>query len=97
MTDIQTDADDAKLPPLTGSERVQRSRNRKRADMLYLNIEMRPGERDALVRMGLLAEADRNDKIAVRDALYAFFERRLTPQTPKPWSTLDQWQSNGRP
>jgi len=30
-------------------------------------------------RVALLNKADRNSKIAVRDALYAFFERYLDP------------------
>jgi hypothetical protein len=34
--------------------------------------------------MGLLNKAERNDKIAVRDALYAYFEKYLDPETPPP-------------
>jgi hypothetical protein len=75
MTDSQTVA--AKLPPLTGIERVQRTRQRKRQDIVFVGIELRPTERDALIRMGLLNKTDRNSKIAVRDALYAFFETHL--------------------
>jgi hypothetical protein len=43
-----------------------------------------PTERDALIRMGLLSKVARNDKTAVRDALYAFFESHLDPETPPP-------------
>jgi hypothetical protein len=51
-------------------------------------IEVLPTERDALIRMGLLNEVARNDKKAVRDALYAFFERHLDPETPPPPSPV---------
>jgi hypothetical protein len=34
--------------------------------------------------MGLLNKVARSDKVAVRDALYAFFESHLDPQTPPP-------------
>jgi hypothetical protein len=74
MTDPQTAA-----VPLTGSQRVALSRSRKRKDIVFVGIEVLPTERDALIRMGLLNKAERNDKIAVRDALYAFFERHLDP------------------
>jgi hypothetical protein len=68
--------------PLTGSQRVALSRKRKRKDIVFLGIEVLPTERDALVRMGLLNKVARNDKKAVRDALYAYFERYLDPETP---------------
>jgi hypothetical protein len=31
-----------------------------------------------------LNKAERNDKIAVRDAMYAYFEKYLDPETPPP-------------
>ena len=68
--------------PLTGSQRVRRVRERKRKDIIFLGIEILPTERDALIRIGLLNQADRNDKLAVLDAVYAFFERHLDPETP---------------
>jgi hypothetical protein len=80
MTDQQTVA--VKIPPLTGGERVRRTRDRKRKGIIFLGIELLPTERDALVRMELLNEAARNDKIAVRDALYAYFEKYLDTETP---------------
>jgi hypothetical protein len=82
MTDTQPVA--AKLPPLTGLERVQRTRQRKRQDIVFVGIEIMPSERDALIRIGLLDKSDRNDKLAVRDALYAFFESHLETETPLP-------------
>jgi hypothetical protein len=82
MTDQQTVT--ASPAPLTGSQRVALSRKRKRKDIVFIGIEVLPTERDALIRMGLLNKLARNDKTAVRDALYAFFERHLNPQTPPP-------------
>jgi len=83
-----TDPVVASSVPLTGSQRVRRVRERKRKDIIFLSIEILPAERDALIRIGLLNQADRNDKIAVRDALYAYFERHLDPETlpPPEWS-----------
>jgi hypothetical protein len=75
MTDQQTVA--VKIPPLTATERVRRTRDRKRKGIIFLGVEIRPTERDALIRIGLLNIADRNSKIAVRDALYAFSESHL--------------------
>jgi hypothetical protein len=71
----------AKPAPLTGSHRVALSRRRKRDDIIFVGIEMLPTERDELIRIGLLNKADRNSKIAVRDALYAYFEKYLDPET----------------
>jgi hypothetical protein len=82
MTDPQTVV--ANPVPLTGSQRVRRTRERKRKDIIFLGIEILPRERNALIRIGLLNKADRNDKIAVRDALYAFFEQHLDPEPPLP-------------
>jgi hypothetical protein len=88
MTDSQT----TQLAPLTGSERVRRTRERKCKDVVLVAIEILPGERDKLIRMGLLGKAHRNDKIEVRDALIAFLETRLDP--PPAWP-LGSWSSNG--
>jgi hypothetical protein len=82
MSDPQTVA--ANPAPLTGSQRVALSRQRKRKDIVFVGIEIRPTERDALIRVGLLNRAERNSKIAVRDALYAYFEKYLDPETPPP-------------
>ena len=53
-----------------------------REDIVFVGIEILPTERDALIRIGLLNKAARNDKAAVRDALYAYFEKYLDPETP---------------
>ncbi len=83
MTDPQTAP--AKLVPLTGNQRVALSRRRRREDIMFVGIEVLPTERDALIRMGFLNKIARNEKAAVRDALYAFFENHLDPRIPK-WS-----------
>jgi hypothetical protein len=92
MTDTQTVAD--KPSPMTGSERVRRTRERRRDGIMFIGIELLPTERDALIRRGLLAKVDRDDKMSVLASLYAFFERHLA-EPPKPWSVTDQWHSNG--
>jgi hypothetical protein len=50
--------------------------------IIFLGLEIRPSERDALIRRELLTKADRDSKIAVRDALYAYFEKYLDVETP---------------
>ena len=82
MTDPQTVI--ANPAPLTVSQRVALSRRRKRNDIILVGIEVLPTERDALIRIGFLNKVDRNNKIAVRDALYAYFEKYLDPETPPP-------------
>jgi hypothetical protein len=82
MTDQQTVV--ANPAPLTGSQRVALSRTRKRKDIVFIGIEVLPTERDALIRMGLLDRIARSDKVAVRNALYAFFGSHLNPETPPP-------------
>jgi hypothetical protein len=65
--------------------RVQESESDR---IVFVGIEVLPTERDALIRMGFLNKLARNDRSAVRDALYAFFEWYLEPETrPSPgWS-----------
>ena len=80
MTDPQTVV--ANLAPLTASQRVKLARQRKLQDIVFVGIEVLPTERDALIRMGFLNKVARSDKAAVRDALYAYFEKYLDPDTP---------------
>jgi hypothetical protein len=84
MTEAQTVT--ASPAPLTGSQRVKLARQRKRKDIVFVGIEVLPTERDALIQMGLLNKVTRNDKAAVRDALYAFFESHLDVEIPSPTS-----------
>jgi hypothetical protein len=86
MSDPQTVV--ANPAPLTGSQRVKLARQRKRKGIVFVGIELLPTERDALIRLGFLNKVARNDKKAVRDALYAYFEKHLDPEIPPPpeWS-----------
>jgi hypothetical protein len=63
--------------PSPAAERMRRHRQRRRADVLWLGLELRRSEVDALVRKGLLLEESRRDPYAVMQALYAFLEREL--------------------
>jgi hypothetical protein len=80
MTDNQTIAPPSRRVPLTGSQRVRLTRVRKGKGLVLVGIEVRLSERDKLIRMGLLDNGARNDKDAVRDAIYAFLEKHLDPR-----------------
>jgi hypothetical protein len=83
--------------PLTGTQRVQRFRRRKAKDMLLVEIELYPTERDSLIRRGLLHKSKRGDREAVRDALEQFLEKFLDSPPPartEEWA-LGEWKSNG--
>jgi hypothetical protein len=54
MTEPQTIV--ANRAPLTGSQRVALSRQRKRKDIVFVGVEILPTERDALIRIGLLKQ-----------------------------------------
>jgi hypothetical protein len=94
MTDNQTTQQPA--PKMTGGERVRLFRNRKAKDILLVEIQLLPTERDRLIKLGFLHKSRRSDKKAVVDALYAFLEARLDPPPPPvtEWA-LGEWKSNG--
>jgi hypothetical protein len=92
MTDNQTIAPPSRRVPLTGSQRVRLTRVRKGKGLVLVGIEVRLSERDKLIRMGLLDNGARNDKDAVRDAIYAFLEKHLDPAPAWP---LGEWKSQG--
>jgi hypothetical protein len=98
MTDNQTIAPPqlSRLAPLTGSERVRRTRDRKGKDILLVGIELLPTERDKLIRLGFLHKAHRSNRVEVRDAIYMFLEKFLDPPPPSrtEWP-LGEWRSNG--
>ena len=79
LTDGQTSAPSqlSRPAPLTGSERVQRTRERRKKDLLLVTLEIRASERAALIRKGFLAPNKARDKNATRDAIYAFLEKIL--------------------
>jgi len=59
------------------AERMRRCRQRRRAGLRCLLIELRETEINALIRKGLLKQETRNDANAVIEALYAFLDRAL--------------------
>ena len=62
----------AKLAPMSGAERMRRSRERRRRGLRCLIIVLRASEVEELMRHGWLLRADRDDPVAVRNALHAF-------------------------
>jgi hypothetical protein len=63
--------------PSSAAERMRRHRERRREGLRCLVIELRETEIDVLVQRGLLLADARNDKRAVREALYRYFDRTL--------------------
>lgn len=63
--------------PSPGAVRMRRSRERRRDGLRCLTIELRETEIDSLIREGLLGVDARNDRAAVREALYAYLDRTL--------------------
>jgi hypothetical protein len=61
------------------AERMRRSRRRRKNKLLWLAIELRESEVNALSRKGYLHEDARNDPCSIQKALYRFFERVLAP------------------
>ena len=59
------------------AERMRRHRERRRDGFRCLTIELRETEIDALSHMKLLRLEMRNNKNAVLNALYAFFDRTI--------------------
>jgi hypothetical protein len=75
MTDgSQTDV--GELTPAAIRMRLYRDRRRKK--LRCLTIELRETEIDWLIRRGLLNREKRNDPIALKHALYAFFDHTLS-------------------
>jgi hypothetical protein len=61
------------------AERMHLHRERRRQGLRCIIVELRETEIDALVRRGLLEAETRNDKYAVRMALYEYLDRTLGP------------------
>ena len=59
------------------AERMRLSRERKRAGLRCLSLEVHSREIEALVRRGLLEAGSESDDDAVADAMYRFFEANL--------------------
>jgi hypothetical protein len=65
--------------PLTAAERMARYRERRKAGMRCLTLEIRNSEISALIRRGLLDSNKSNDRAAIKAAIYAYFEQSLDP------------------
>lgn len=65
--------------PSLAAERMRRHRQRQRNGLRCLVIELRATEIETLIRKGLLRSETRNDRIAIINALYAFFDHTLNP------------------
>jgi hypothetical protein len=60
--------------PSSGALRMARHRNRRRKGLRCITMEIRETELDTLIRRGWLEHHRRADSLAVRNALYRFFE-----------------------
>ena len=67
------------LPVSRAAERMRLHRQRRRLGLRCIVIELRATEIDELVRRGFLTEDARNDRVAQRQAFYAFLDQSLTP------------------
>jgi hypothetical protein len=65
--------------PSLAAERMRRHRERRRNGLRCLVIELRATEIETLIRKGLLNWETRNDRNEIIKALYAFFDRTLSP------------------
>ena len=65
------------LIPSAAAERMRLHRERRRQGLQCIIVELRETEIEALVRRGLLKAETRNDKYAVRMALYQYLDDTL--------------------
>ena len=65
--------------PTLAAERMRRHRQRRRNGLRCITVELRVTEIETLIRQGLLRWETRNDRNAIINALYAFFDRTLNP------------------
>jgi hypothetical protein len=70
--------------------RMRLHRERRRAGLRCLIIELRETEIDVLITKGLLNSETRHDPHVVREALYAHLDQTLgsTPCRETPWSRV---------
>jgi hypothetical protein len=62
------------------AERMRAHRDRRRAGLRCVGVQLRETEIDVLIRKGLLKADARNDLYAVRDALHEHFDYTLGTQ-----------------
>jgi hypothetical protein len=74
---------DVAITDLTGrspvASRMRLHRQRRRMGLRCIVIELRATEIGELVRRGLLTEDARNDRFALRKAMYSHLDQTLTP------------------
>jgi hypothetical protein len=58
-----------------GAMRMRASRQRRRAGLRCITLDLREKEIDRLIELGYLKDADRNDNNQVLAALYRFLDR----------------------
>ena len=64
-------------PSSPAAERMRLHRERRQRGLRCIIVELHETEIDALVRRGLLEAETRNDKYAVRKALYEYLDNTL--------------------
>jgi hypothetical protein len=65
----------------TAAERMRAHRQRRRAGLRCVTVELRETEVDVLIQQKLLAPDARNDPCAIRNALHTHFDRTLATPT----------------
>ena len=65
--------------PNLAAERMRRHRQRQRNGLRCITVELHELEIEALIHKGLLKWETRNDRSAIINALYAFFDHTLNP------------------
>lgn len=65
--------------PNLAAERMRRHRQRRRNGLRCFTVELRETEIETLIRKGLLRSEMRNDRSAIIEALYEFFDDTLNP------------------
>ena len=65
--------------PSLAAERMRRHRQRQRNGLRCFTVELHELEIETLIQKGLLKWETRNDRSAIINALYAFFDHTLNP------------------
>jgi hypothetical protein len=61
------------------ASRMRLHRQRRRLGLRCIVVQLRETEVDELIRKGLLGQDARNDRVALREALYSHLDQTLTP------------------
>jgi hypothetical protein len=72
------DGPQSEIGETPAAARMRLYRDRRRKKLRCLTIELRETEIDWLIRRGLLNREKRSDPIALKHALYAFFDHALS-------------------